>query len=137
MAIKAIVGVLTWTICLVTATTAAAQATPPFQTPSADAADISSGAGPLKKAASETGVRLVRLSAAALPQQSPQKGKSNAVAWGAAIGAAAGVTGGLVQPTHSNGEYVLGNSRATSAVVLGGVGAAIGALIGFAIDKAR
>jgi hypothetical protein len=136
MSIKAIVGVVTCTICLVTPTTASAQSEAPSGPTSAGASHISSAPGPLQKAASDARVRVARLNAVA-PQQSPRKEKSNAVAWGAAIGAAAGVTGGLVQPTHSNGEYVLGNSRATSAMVLGGVAAGIGALIGFAIDKAH
>jgi len=136
MAIRAVVGVLACTICLVTATTLSAQSKAPSRSPSADAGHISSTPGPLRKAVSETGVPLARSNAVA-PQQPPRREKSNAVAWGAAIGAAAGVTGGLVQPTHSNGEYVLASDRMTSAIVLGGVGVGIGALIGWAIDKAR
>jgi hypothetical protein len=136
MAIRAIVGVLACTICLVTATTASAQSKAPSRSPSADVGHLSSVPGPLRKAVSDAGVRLARSNAIA-PQQPPRTEKSNAIAWGAAIGAAAGVTGGLVQPTHSNGEYVLGSDRITSAIVLGGVGAGIGALIGWAIDKAR
>jgi hypothetical protein len=136
MAIRAVVGVLACTICLVTATTLSAQSKAPSRSPSADAGHISSMPGLLRKAVSETGVPLARSNAVA-PQQPPRREKSNAVAWGPAIGAAAGVTGGLVQPTHSNGEYVLASDRMTSAIVLGGVGVGIGALIGWAIDKAR
>jgi hypothetical protein len=71
------------------------------------------------------------------PQSTARERKGRAMQWGAAIGVAAGVTGGLLQPTHSNGEYVLGNSRAVSALVLGGIGAGLGAVIGLAIDNAR
>jgi TonB family protein len=62
-----------------------------------------------------------------VPQQPPRREKSNTVAWGAAISAAAGVTDGLVQSTHGNGEYVLASARMTSAIVLGGVGGGVGA----------
>ena len=136
MAIRAIVGVLACTIWLVTATTASAQSKAASRSPSAAVDHISSAPGPLRKAVSEAGVRLARPNAMA-PQQPPRREKSNGVAWGAVIGAAAGVTGGLVQPTHSNGEYVLGSDRMTSAIVLGGVGAGIGAVVGWVIDKAR
>ena len=135
MAIRAVVGVLACTIGLVTATTLSAQSKDPSRSPSADVGHISSTAGPLRKAVSETRLSFARSNAVA-PQQPTRREKSNAVAWGAAIGAAAGVTGGLVQPTHSNGEYVLASDRVTSAIVLGGVGGGIGALIGWAIDKA-
>ena len=131
MAIRAIVGACT--ICLVAATTASAQSKAPSGSPSSH---ITLAPGPLHKAVSEAGVRLARVNAVAT-QQSPRREKWNAVQWGAATGATAGLIGGLFQPTHSNGEYVLGNSRATSAMVLTGAGAGIGALIGWAIDKAR
>ena len=131
MAIRAIVGACT--ICLLAATTASAQAKAPSGSPSSH---IASAPGPLHKAVSEAGVRLARVNAVAT-QQSPRREKWKAVQWGAATGAAAGLIGGLFQPTHSNGEYVLGNSRATSAMALTGAGAGIGALIGWAVDKAR
>ena len=130
MGIRAIVGVLICTICLMTTTTASAQSKPPLQSSaSVDVGHVHSAPGPLQKAASEAGADLARLNPTA-PQQSSRREKSNAVALGAAIGAAAGVTAGLFQPTHSNGEYVLGNSRATSALALGGVAAGIGAFLG-------
>ena len=136
MGIRAIVGVLTCTICLMATTTASAQSETRLQPALVNVGRINSAPGRLQKAASEAGADLARLNRA-VPQQSSRTEKSNALAVGAAIGAAAGVTAGLVQPTHSNGEYVWGNSRATSALVLGGVGAGIGALIGFVIDRAR
>ena len=131
MAIRAIVGACT--ICLVAATIASAQSKGPSGSPSSH---TTSARGPLHNAVSQAGMRLARVNAVAA-QQSPRREKRNAVKWGAATGAAAGLIGGLFQPTHSNGEYVLGNSRATSALALTGAGAGIGALIGWAIEKAR
>ena len=131
MAIGVIVGACT--ICLVAATTVSAQSKAPSASPSSH---ITSALRPLHKAVSEAGVRLAPVNTVAA-QQSPRREKGNAVKWGAATGAAAGLIGGLFQPTHSNGEYVLGNSRATSALALTGAGAGIGALIGWAIEKAR
>jgi hypothetical protein len=131
MKIRAIVGACT--VCLVAATTASAQSKTPSGSPSSH---ITSAPGSLHKAVSEAGVRVAGVNAAAL-QPSPRREKWNAVQWGAATGAAAGLIGGLFQPTHSNGEYVLGNSRVTSAMALTGTGAGIGALIGWAVDKGR
>jgi hypothetical protein len=63
--------------------------------------------------------------------------RHRAVKWGALIGAVAGGAGGALQPTHSNGEYVLGHNRLTSALALSGISAGIGALVGVAIEKSR
>ena len=62
-------------------------------------------------------------------------GGHRALKWGVGIGAVAGIVGGALQPTHSNGEYVLGGDRLSSTLALGGIGAGIGALIGLAIDR--
>ena len=132
---QVIVAALACTICGVTTTTASAQSKAAVQPASAESGRINSGSAPLQKAASEAGAHLAWVSATA--PQPARREKSKAVAVGAAIGAAAGVTGGLLQPTHGNGEHVLGSSRETSALALGAVGAGIGALIGFVIDKAR
>ena len=129
-------AVIAYTMCAAPATTAHVQVPAPLQTCTADRGKMAPAPGPLALAASKPEVPFTATASAAPPQSAPQR-KSNAVAWGMVIGAAAGVTGGLVQPTHSNGEYVLGNSRAASAAMLGAVGAGIGALIGLAIEKAR
>jgi hypothetical protein len=73
-----------------------------------------------------------RMGQAAVPPR-----KRNAVVWGAAIGGGAGLIGGFVQPTHSNGEYVFGTSRGGSALALGAACAGVGALIGLGIDRLR
>ena len=70
------------------------------------------------------------------PQQ-PNSPRRNGWKWGLGIGAAAGFAGGLAQPTHSNGEFVLGSSRGASAAALAGISAGIGGAIGWAIDRAR
>jgi hypothetical protein len=88
------------------------------------------------------GARLQGKGLAAAPavfrRQSPtDAARHSAIKWGALIGAVAGGTGGALQPTHSNGEYVLGHNRVTSALALSGIGAGIGALLGAAIEKGR
>ena len=81
----------------------------------------------------------MRLAASRAVSQTQSSGGANyrAVKWGAIIGAIAGGAGGALQPTHSNGEYVLGPNRFTSALVLGGIGAGIGALAGLAIGSRK
>lgn len=69
--------------------------------------------------------------------QQPNSPRRNGWKWGLGIGAAAGFAGGLAQPTHSNGEFVLGSSRGASAAALAGISAGIGGAIGWAIDRAR
>ena len=86
----------------------------------------------------ETRAEVHRRSAAATLYQPPATRRASthrALKWGAGIGAVAGIVGGALQPTHSNGEYVLGGSRFSSTLALGGIGAGVGALIGFAIDR--
>jgi hypothetical protein len=68
-------------------------------------------------------------------QAAPPRSRAPAIL--GTIGGAAGFTGGLLQPTHSNGEYVLGSSRVGSALALGAIGAGIGAVIGIAVAKTR
>ena len=91
----------------------------------------------LGEAARLQGMRLGASPAVSQTQSASGAGKYKAVKWGAFIGAIAGGAGGALQPTHSNGEYVLGNSRFTSALALGGIGAGVGALVGLAIEKSR
>jgi hypothetical protein len=79
-----------------------------------------------------------RRAAAANLYQPPATGSAptrRALKWGIGIGAVAGIVGGALQPTHSNGEYVLGGGHLSSTLALGGIGAGIGALIGLAIDR--
>lgn len=91
----------------------------------------------LHEAASREGMRLATAGADRVRQTPAARRKSSAVAVGALIGGLAGGAGGLLQPTHSNGEYVLGNSRAVSALSLGAIGAGVGALTALAVDKMR
>jgi hypothetical protein len=128
METRAIVGVLTCSVCLMTTPTASAQSKTALP---ADMGSVHSVPGPLQKAASEA---LARLSQTA-PQQASRRDKATVVGWGAVIGGAAGLTAGFAQPTHSNGELVGGNDRVTSALVLGSVGAGLGALIGWVIAR--
>lgn len=83
------------------------------------------------------GMRLAAFPAVSRAQSASGGPQYGAVKWGAFIGAIAGGAGGALQPTHSNGEYVLGNNRFTSTLVLGGIGAGVGALVGLAIEKSR
>jgi hypothetical protein len=91
----------------------------------------------LGEAARLEGMRLAASPAVPHAQSPSGAPHYRAVKWGALIGAIAGVAGGALQPTHSNGEYVLGNNRFTSTLVLGGIGASVGALVGLAIEKGR
>lgn len=91
----------------------------------------------LGEAARLQGMLLAASPAVSQTQSSSGAAKYKAVKWGALVGAIAGGAGGALQPTHSNGEYVLGNNRFTSALVLGGIGAGVGALVGLAIEKSR
>jgi hypothetical protein len=89
------------------------------------------------EAARLQGMRLAASPAVSQTQPASGASKHRAVKWGVIIGAIAGGAGGALQPTHSNGEYVLGPNRFTSALVLGGIGAGVGALVGLAIEKSR
>ena len=91
----------------------------------------------LREAARLEGLRFAGSPAGPSPQSAGGAPKTRAVKRGALIGASVGLAGGALQPTHSNGEYVLGSNRATSALVLGGIGAGVGALVGLAIEKSR
>ena len=91
----------------------------------------------LGEAARLQGMRLAVSPAVSQTQPASGDSKHRAVKWGALIGAIAGGVGGALQPTHSNGEYVLGPNRFTSALVLSGIGAGVGALVGLAIEKSR
>ena len=91
----------------------------------------------LGEAARLQGMRLAASPAVSQAQPASGTAKHTAVKWGALIGAIGGGVGGALQPTHSNGEYVLGPNRFTSALVLAGIGAGVGALVGLAIEKSR
>lgn len=122
-------GLLFAAIVCVTGMTAYAQVANPV---SSEAIILRLGEG-----ARLEGMRLAASPAASRAQSPTGASEYRTVKWGILIGAIAGVTGGALQPTHSNGEYVLGNSRFTSALALGGIGAGAGALVGLAIDKRR
>lgn len=127
-------------LCLTTGTNAYAQATGPM---SSMYRAVSVAHAPeaivlrLGDAARLEGMRLAASPAVPQAQSSSGARKYRAVKWGALIGAIAGVAGGALQPTHSNGEYVLGKNRFTSTLVVGGIGAGVAALVGLAIDKRR
>jgi hypothetical protein len=91
----------------------------------------------LRDAARVEGMRLASTPGVLHAQAAPQAPEHRLVKWGTIIGVIAGVTGGALQPTHSNGEYVLGNSRLTSTLALGGISGGIGALVGLAIERGR
>jgi hypothetical protein len=91
----------------------------------------------LRDAPRAEGMRLASTSRVLHAQTASQAPDHRLVKWGAIIGVIAGVTGGALQPTHSNGEYVLGNSRLTSTLALGGISGGIGALVGLAIERGR
>jgi hypothetical protein len=91
----------------------------------------------LRDAANRAGSPLATATPVRRVQAPRQQRKSNAIAWGAGVGLAAGVGAGLAQPTHSNGEYVLGSSRAMSALALGAAGLGVGAVVGLLVDKLR
>jgi len=116
-------------LCVTTGTKAYAQATGPI---SLVYPAVSVAHAPetivlrLGEAARLEGMRLAVSPAVPQAQSSSGAPKYRAVKWGALIGAIAGVAGGALQPTHSNGEYVLGNNRFTSTLVLGGISAGLG-----------
>ena len=90
----------------------------------------------IRSEATRSEVRRRGATATLYQQPATGGGRSHrALKWGIGIGAAAGIVGGALQPTHSNGEYVLGGGHLSSTLALGGIGAAVGALIGFAIDR--
>ena len=125
-------------LCLTTGRQAHAQATGPSS--STQPAVLNAHAHEaivlgLGEAARLQGMRLAASPAVSQTQPANGASKHKAVKWGAVIGAIAGGAGGALQPTHSNGEYVLGPNRFTSALVLGGIGAGVGALVGLAIEK--
>jgi hypothetical protein len=91
----------------------------------------------LGEAARLEGMRLAGSPAGSRAQSASGGPQHGVVKWGAFIGAMAGGAGGALQPTHSNGEYVLGNNRFTSTLALGGIGVGVGALVGLAIEKSR
>jgi len=127
-------------LCLTTSAHAAGQAAGPV--PAAHAAVLMNDAPEatalrLADAARLEGMRLAASASVSRAQSVSGAPRYRAVKWGALIGAVAGGAGGALQPTHSNGEYVLGNNRFTSALVLGGIGAGVGALLGLAIEKSR
>ena len=114
------------------ATSALASVHPPVLTAHAHAPIVRA----LGEAARLQGMHLAASRAVSQVQRS-SGANYRAVKWGAVIGAIAGGAGGALQPTHSNGEYVLGPNRVTSTLVLCGIGAGVGALVGLAIEKSR
>ena len=127
-------------LCLMTGSKAYAQATGPIS-PVHPAVSVAHAPETivlrLGDAARLGGMRLAVSQAVPQAQSSSGAPKYRAVKWGALIGAIVGVAGGALQPTHSNGEYVLGNNRFTSTLVVGGIGAGVGALVGLAVEKRR
>jgi hypothetical protein len=124
-------------LCLATARQAHAQGTGSFSSAYPAVFDTEAIVLNLGEAARLERMRFAASRAVSQTQSSSGAGKYRAVKWGALIGAIAGGAGGALQPTHSNGEYVLGNNRFTSALVIGGIGAGVGALVGLAIEKNR
>lgn len=61
-----------------------------------------------------------------------KKSRSTGALWGIGIGAAVGVIGGVAQGETTVGDYYFtrGENTAISAAVFGGIGAAVGALVG-------
>jgi hypothetical protein len=127
-------------LCLTSDRQAHAQATGPFASahpPVLTAHAHGAIVRRLGEAARLQGIRLAASRAVSQTQSASGAANYRAVKWGALIGAIAGGAGGALQPTHSNGEYVLGHNRFTSALALGGIGAGVGALAGLAIEKSR
>lgn len=91
----------------------------------------------LRESAAREGKRLASAATPVRIQPSPSAAKSKAVGWWAAIGGLAGAAGGALAPTHGNGKYLLPGGHAGTAVLLGGIGAGLGALVGYAVQAAK